>query len=502
MKKIALLCVVACFSLLHAQQKTFKVEVEQTVVGSNLYIDVFIQKLQGADFPLGSSNFTFFVNNVDLNLSGVQIDHSQDGPYDLQTDPKYYDMTKGYGDNYLVLNVKSVLNHTSPGQLVTSIRTQVGRLVVPITNPAGFNTLTWRIQPAAINTAGYNTWTGVKHLCDFINPAPNFPLCEVPQKPMLNASNTSVCNGPVTLSSGYSGENQWYVDGNLLDGVNGSTYVTSQPGTYTVVAKNYSCTSQPSDPIVLQGAPSTAPTISGQPLVCTNHVFTYQATSPNGGTYLWSASNGASIVSSPGQPQVSVSFPQHGNYTLTVTETLDNGCQVTNTYQVQAEATPQTPVIVLNGADLQIQSYSGGNIQWFFDGNPIPGANQPTLTPTQTGNYTVQINNSCGSATSDPLYFNVTAITSIDDQVGFRVYPNPYKGQTNIYYNLKEPANVQLQIYNSLGQLVLTIVNQKQNPGKYTYEFSAVKQQLAAGSYLVKLQINDKTYSTQIVELK
>jgi len=260
MKNFIILFTCLLFTQAIAQQKTFKVEVEQQVVGTNLYIDVYIQKLQGNDFPLGSSNFTFYVNNVDLDLSGVQIDHSQDGPYDAQTDPKYYEMTKGHGSNYLVMNVNAVLNSPSQGQLVTSTRTKVGRLVVPILNPAGFNTLTWRIAPTSITTAGYNTWRKIREYCEYVNPAPDFPLCEVPGKPTLTASNTSVCSGPVTLTSGYNGTNQWFLNGVEIQGVTGNVLSAIQPGTYTVVAKNYSCTSQPSDPITLQGAPATAPT--------------------------------------------------------------------------------------------------------------------------------------------------------------------------------------------------------------------------------------------------
>ncbi|GIV43693.1 MAG: hypothetical protein KatS3mg035_0816 [Bacteroidia bacterium] len=504
MKKILFIIFCLWFTQTIAQQKTFKVEVEQQVVGSNLYIDVFIQKIQGNDFPLGSSNFSFFVNNVDLDLSGVQIDHSQDGPYDAQTDAKYYEMTKGHGSNYLVMNVNSVLNNPSLGQLVTATRTKVGRLVVPILNPAGFNTLTWRIAPTSITQAGYNTWTKIKEYCEYVNPAPDFPLCEVPAKPNLTASNTSVCSGPVTLFSGYSGDNIWYVDGVEIQGVTGNTYTTAQPGNYTVVAKNYSCTSQPSEPIALQGAPATAPTIAGNQLVCINQGNqTYTASSPNGGTFVWSIQgNGASIQGSPSGNSINVVYNQTGTYNLTVTETLNNGCQVTSQYTVNAEASPANPIISIQGSDLVLLNYTSGTIQWYLDGVVIQGANAPTYTPTSNGTYTVQITNSCGSATSDPVSWSVTSAQTFDPSLGFKVYPNPYKGQTHIYYQLSQSSNVNLEVYNMVGQLVHTFVNEKQSAGKYSYEFSATKLNMTAGSYMVKLTVNGKTYTAQIIELK
>lgn len=504
MKNILFVIVNLLFVQVLAQQKTFKVEVEQQVVGSNLYIDVFIQKIQGNDFPLGSSNFSFYVNNVDLDLNGVQIDHSQDGPYDAQTDPKYFEMTKGKGSNYLVINVNSVLNNPSVGQLVTSTRTKIGRLVVPILNPAGFNTLTWRIPPTEITQADYNTWTKIKEYCQYINPAPNFPLCEVPAKPNLIASNTSVCNGPVTLTTSYSGTHTWYLNGVEIPGVSGNTYSTAQPGNYTVVAHNYSCTSQPSEPIILQGAPATPPTIAGNPMICINQGSqTYTVSSSNGGNFVWSIDgNGAIIQGNPTGNAVQVLFNQTGSYTLNVTETLDNGCQVTTQYVVQADNTPATPIISLQGPDLTIMNYTSGNIQWYLDGVAIQGANGITYTPTANGTYSVQITNTCGNATSDPIAWSVTAVQNFDPSIGFRVYPNPYKGQTNIYYQLSKSSHVNLEVYNMVGQLVHTFVNAKQPAGKYSYEFSASKFNMTAGSYLVKLSVNDKNYSTQIIELK
>jgi len=503
MKNFIIIIVCLWFSQTLAQQKTFKVEVEQQVVGSYLLIDVYIQKLQGNDFPLGSSNFTFYVNNVDLDLSGVQIDHSQDGPYDAQTDPKYYEMTKGHGSNYLVMNVNAVLNSPSQGQLVTSTRTKVGRLVVPILNPAGFNTLTWRIAPTSITTAGYNTWTKIREYCEYVNPAPDFPLCEVPAKPTLIASNTSVCSGPVSLTSGFSGVNQWFLNGVEIQGVTGNVLSATQPGTYTVVAKNYSCTSQPSDPITLQGAPATAPTIAGNQFVCLNQAQqTYTVSSPNGGSFEWSISGNGSIQGNYNGNSVNVLFNQTGACTLTVTETLDNGCQVSSQYAIQAQNLPTQPIISIQGSDLVILNFNGGNIQWYLDGVAIQGANGVSYTPTAEGVYTVQISNTCGNATSDPVSWSITSIQTIDPSLGFRVYPNPYKGQTNIYYQLTQLSNVKLEVYNMVGQLVHTIVNEKQSAGKYNYEFSAVKLNMTAGSYLVKLSVNDKIYSAQIIELK
>jgi hypothetical protein len=46
-------------------------------------------------------------------------------------------------------------------------------------------------------------------------------------------------------------------------------------------------------------------------------------------------------------------------------------------------------------------------------------------------------------------------------------YPNPFNPETTIKYNLAEGAEVQLRIYNIVGQLVRTLVAEQQSAGRY-----------------------------------
>jgi hypothetical protein len=48
---------------------------------------------------------------------------------------------------------------------------------------------------------------------------------------------------------------------------------------------------------------------------------------------------------------------------------------------------------------------------------------------------------------------------------------------------------VQLKIYNILGEVVTTLVNEKQSPGNYEVKFKA--DNLASGVYIYRLTINN-----------
>ena len=70
-------------------------------------------------------------------------------------------------------------------------------------------------------------------------------------------------------------------------------------------------------------------------------------------------------------------------------------------------------------------------------------------------------------------------------------YPNPFNPTTAISYQLKALSNVELSIYNILGQKVATLVDRRQEAGEYEVEWDA--SGFASGVYIYRL-ITDKEY--------
>lgn len=70
-------------------------------------------------------------------------------------------------------------------------------------------------------------------------------------------------------------------------------------------------------------------------------------------------------------------------------------------------------------------------------------------------------------------------------------YPNPFNPSTSITYSLARAANVQLSIYNLLGQKVATLVNGRRNAGSYTVQWDGKDQfgrAVASGVYVYRLE--------------
>jgi len=72
-------------------------------------------------------------------------------------------------------------------------------------------------------------------------------------------------------------------------------------------------------------------------------------------------------------------------------------------------------------------------------------------------------------------------------------YPNPFNPTTRIYYSVANSGNVEIGVYNVLGQLVRRLVRESKNPGEYSVEFNAAG--LASGMYIYRLTLLGATSS-------
>jgi hypothetical protein len=84
-------------------------------------------------------------------------------------------------------------------------------------------------------------------------------------------------------------------------------------------------------------------------------------------------------------------------------------------------------------------------------------------------------------------------------------YPNPFNPSTTIYYNLITTTNVDLAVYNTLGQKVKTLVNAMQQAGDQSVVWDGTDDSgipVASGIYLYKLTTPDYTASRKMILMK
>lgn len=79
-------------------------------------------------------------------------------------------------------------------------------------------------------------------------------------------------------------------------------------------------------------------------------------------------------------------------------------------------------------------------------------------------------------------------------------YPNPFNPSTKIRYEILEPSDIRLVVYDLLGQQVAELVNEFQNTGIYEADFDA--SNLASGTYVCVLLTEKYVLRRKIILLK
>jgi hypothetical protein len=79
-------------------------------------------------------------------------------------------------------------------------------------------------------------------------------------------------------------------------------------------------------------------------------------------------------------------------------------------------------------------------------------------------------------------------------------FPNPFSEETTIAYQLHEGARVQLAVWNLTGQRVATLLDERQGTGHKKVTFRP--QDLASGTYFVRLRTGGQTYTHKMTLVK
>jgi hypothetical protein len=79
-------------------------------------------------------------------------------------------------------------------------------------------------------------------------------------------------------------------------------------------------------------------------------------------------------------------------------------------------------------------------------------------------------------------------------------FPNPFRSQSAIPFTIPRPMNVSLQIYNSIGSPVRTLLDETVETGYYEIPFNGTD--LAAGVYFYRLHTEERTKTGKMVLVK
>ena len=106
-----------------------------------------------------------------------------------------------------------------------------------------------------------------------------------------------------------------------------------------------------------------------------------------------------------------------------------------------------------------------------------------------------------------PVTLHATGSEGVDDVAGMPTefalmqnYPNPFNPSTVIKYALPKQSHVRVSVYNMLGQVVSTLVDEIQGLGYHHVEFSGTN--LATGVYFYRFEADNFVATKKLLLLK
>jgi hypothetical protein len=239
----------------------------------------------------------------------------------------------------------------------------------------------------------------------------------------------------------------------------------------------------------------------------TNWISVIASTPAAGGSYSWTVPNTPStqcLVRISDASNASINDVSNATFTITaapismVTVTSPNGGEIweagTNhnvTWTRQAVSQVKIEYSTNNGSGWTLVVASvpavAGSYNWTVPNTPstqclvrISDASNASVNDISDNTFTIE-----GGVSVE--YLN----SGIPDEYSLsQCYPNPFNPSTMIEFSLPETVgNVQLSIYNMLGEKIEELVNMAMSAGYYRYQWNA--ENIAAGMYLYELRTNN-----------
>lgn len=169
-----------------------------------------------------------------------------------------------------------------------------------------------------------------------------------------------------------------------------------------------------------------------------------------GDSVLLSSVNQNNVTWNTGETGNQIYVNSAGEYFATLSEEL---CVFTsNSIQVQVLDVPEQPEIVANANEL-ISSVAAAAYQWYFNGEPIVGAQGQTLLATQEGIYQVKVFNEIGCSATSQAFDYISSSLSHAAQSILSIFPNPADRVVHIA-GLEDGQTIVAELYNPAGKLI------------------------------------------------
>jgi len=316
-----------------------------------------------------------------------------------------------------------------------------------------------------------------------------------------------------TISSGSIDAYDWEQGNGDTQSGTSLDYTYPNAGNYDVnliVISDFGCKDTAKNPVMVQSIPQTA---FSAPDTCERATVQFTNETTFGGNagnlnYDWSLGDGT--ISGAENP--SHMYNNNGTYNVSlIVSTNTLGCVDTSESTIEIHPNKSASFNADLGPGRQAtftpDDTTAAEYEWEFGDGTSSDAVIPTHTYSENGIYEVTLTTTtafgCQQRNIQSVNIETVSMDEIKGLAAFELYPNPVEQDKEVVisYSLKQPANVQLAVYNAIGKRIETINESKQNAGLHEYEFST-KGQGKSGIYFIRLQVDREMQVKRLMQLE
>lgn len=346
----------------------------------------------------------------------------------------------------------------------------------------------------------------------------------VTETPSVSFTALNPCSGDsvlMTNNSSLSGSGTMVSNWNFGDGNSANNNNTTlkhkfpADGNYIVslTVANGSCSSTITNSVTVKKSPVADFNVLN---ACVGHQTSFMNSSSGAGnlTYNWDFGNSNSST----QQSPTNTYSALGNFNVKLDVNSDNGCGSTITKPVTVNALPDATftrtynTAPIGGVRYRQVQLSPANTSYFsYNWDMGDGTNYTQLSPVHNyltdGNYNITLkvtdNNGCDNTTNTDAKFNLDfAQGAVQGVNSFGVYPNPFKGSAIVSYELAKDASVTVKVFDMLGREVAQLDAGNKTKGAHKVEFNTANITGSSNVYIVKLEVNGRVSTRQLVEVR
>jgi hypothetical protein len=151
--------------------------------------------------------------------------------------------------------------------------------------------------------------------------------------------------------------------------------------------------------------------------------------------------------------------------------------------------------VKINGVVTNIYHNVSENYFWYVQGQKFPifliSYSTYSNTYSKVVSYCIE---------NEPVGINQISTTVPDKFILYQNFPNPFNPVTNIKYQISNNSFVILKIFDILGKVVATLVNEKQTPGTYEVKWDAMI--CPSGIYFYSLETDNFKQTKKMILIK